>query len=342
MKKLYIVTGALGHLGSTIIRYLLDVDCEIRGLILPCDDATNSYQTTYYKGDVTILKTLEPLFANISAYEVTVIHTAAIISIGEKITPHLYDVNVNGTKNIIDMCIKHRVRRLVHVSSVHAIPELEDGACISEVDSFCAEAVHGAYSKTKAEASQAVMDAVKAGLDAVIVHPSGIIGPFDGGDNHLVQLISMYITGKLPAGISGGYDFVDVRDVAKGCLLAADSGKTGRCYILSNCYCSVKELLEMARRVTGGKKIVCFPIYLAKVGLPFFELFAKVRKTRPLYTRYALYTLSSNGNFSHERASQELGYSPRDLESTVRDTVLWLEGAEVRLDKVDEPNAGND
>lgn len=67
-----------------------------------------------------------------------------------------------------------------------------------------------------------------------------------------------------------------------------------------------------------------------------------MRKIRPLYTRYALYTLSSNGNFSHERASQELGYSPRDLKATVRDTVLWLEGAEVRLDKVDEPNAGND
>ena len=333
MKKLYIVTGALGHLGSTIIRYLRNEDCEIRGLILPCDDATNSSQTTYFKVDVTKPDTLEPLFDNISDFEVTVIHTAAIISIGEKITPHLYDVNVNGTKNIINLCIKHRVKRLVHVSSVHAIPELEGGACISEVDSFSAEAVQGAYSKTKAEASQAVMDAVKAGLDAVIVHPSGIIGPYDNGDNHLVQLINMYITGKLPAGISGGYDFVDVRDVAKGCILAADAGQAGKCYILSNCYCSVKELLEMTRKVTGGKKIVCFPILLAKVALPFFELFAKMRKTRPLYTRYALYTLSSNGNFSHKRASFELGYSPRDLQTTVRDTVRWLEGENVKLDE---------
>ena len=92
----------------------------------------------------------------------------------------------------------------------------------------------GPYAKTKAEATQAVLEAVKQGLNAVVVHPSGIIGPYDNGNNHIVKLAKDYISGKLLAGVIGGYDFVDVRDVAKGCIAAVDKGEVGECYILSN------------------------------------------------------------------------------------------------------------
>jgi dihydroflavonol-4-reductase len=171
-------------------------------------------------------------------------------------------------------------------------------------------------------------------LDAVVVHPSGIVGPYDSGNNHVVQLISMFISGKLPASITGGYDFVDVRDVAKGCLEAADHGKTGGCYILSNRYFTVKELLEYVRKTVGGRKKICLPIGLAHAFVPLFAWIAKIRHTRPLYTEYALYTLSSNGHFTHDKAAEEWGYHPRDMLATIADTISWLKGHPVPLETV--------
>lgn len=326
MKRLYIITGAAGHLGGTIIRCLRREDCEVRGLILPAEQGVGGENIRYYSGDVTRPETLDAIFKDTEGREVIVIHTAGIISIsdGEKELPRLRRVNVDGTRNIIAKCREYGVRRLIYVSSVHAIPEKPGRELISEVSYFTGSAVEGAYAASKAEATQAVLDAAAAGLDAVVVHPSGIIGPFDEGNNHLVQLIKMYMTGKLPAGVRGGYDFVDVRDVAWGCISAADRGESGSCYILSGRYATIRELLELTRRASNGRKKFCLPAKLAAVFAPAFELYAKLKRTRPLYTRYALYTLQSNANFTHSKATHELDYNPRPLAETVADTVNYL------------------
>lgn len=332
MKRLYLITGAAGHLASTVIKYLRNTDCHIRGLILPFESGEDDKQITYCKGDITKIDTLEEIFSDLECNEVTVIHTAGIISIGDEVTPLLYNVNVKGTKNIIEQCMRHHVKRLVYVSSVHAIPETDEKATISETARFSKDAVTGAYAATKAEATEAVLEAVKKGLDAVVVHPFGIVGPYDNGNNHLVQLISMCISGRLPAGVTGGYDFVDVRDVAKGCLEAADHGTKGNCYILSDRYFTVQELLECVRKTVGGRKKICLPIGLARAFVPVFEWVAKVTHTRPLYTRYSLDTISSNGHFTHDKATAELRYHPRDMRATVTDTISWLRGQKVPLE----------
>lgn len=332
MKRLYIITGAAGHLASTVIQYLRQEDCHIRGLILPTEEGTDDAQLTYYRGDVTQPETLQPLFANTECNEVIVIHAAGLISIAEKVTPALHQVNVEGTRNIIDLCVRHHVKRLIYVSSVHAIPEDEDRATITEAQSFSKDKVTGAYAATKAEATQAVIDAAAQGLDAVVVQPSGILGPYDKGNNHLVQLINMYITGKLPAGVIGGYDFVDVRDVAKGILQAVDRGKSSNTYILSNRYFTIRELLDYARKIVGGSKKIYLPIAWARAFVPLFEWIAKISRTRPLYTKYALFTISSNGHFSHDKATAELGYRPRDMRQTIADTIQFLRGKKVPLE----------
>ena len=332
MKRLYIIPGAKGHLASTIIQYLRDKDGHVRGLILPAESGRDDKQVTYYKGDVTKLETMNAIFSDIECNEVIVIHTAGLISIGDEVTPQLYNVNVTGTQNVIAQCMLHHVKRLIYVSSVHAIPGTDGTATIEESTTFSKKTVTGAYAATKAEATQAVLDAAAKGLDAVVVHPSGIIGPYDRGYNHMVQLIQMYISGRLPVGVTGGYDFVDVRDVAKGCLKAAEKGKSGSCYILSNRYFTIKELLEYVRKTAGGSKKICLPIAVARVCAPFFKWAAKVSHTRPLYTKYALYTISSNGHFSHDKATAELGYHPRDMRTTITDTVQFLNGRNVPLE----------
>ena len=324
MEKTYLVTGSCGHLGGTLVRLLERTGAQVRGLRLPSEQARDRAHVTYYPGDVQDRDSLRPLFGGLEDSEVVVFHTAAIVDISGEVTPQMHDVNVNGTKNILALCREYGVKRLVYVSSVHAIPEKDGYAVLREVDSFSPQQVTGGYAKTKAEATQAVLDAAAQGLDAVVVHPSGILGPFDGAGNHLVQLVKEYAGGKLPACVKGGYDFVDVRDVAAGCLAAAEKGRSGQCYILSNRHYEVQEVLAMAKTLCHGRRLPVLPMWMAQAAEPLLGWVAKVKKQRPLYTKYSLYTLRSNDRFDHGKATAELGYRPRDLRQTVRDTLRWL------------------
>lgn len=108
MKRIYIITGANGHLGSTLVRLLEKQNCLVRGLILPQEHATDHGNVTYYKGDVRKRKTLLPLFANTQGAQVIVLHTAGIVNIAKEASPALYDVNVNGTKTVAALCLEKR------------------------------------------------------------------------------------------------------------------------------------------------------------------------------------------------------------------------------------------
>ena len=323
MKIRYVITGANGHLGGTIIRMLKHTNAQVYGLVLPGEKVQDSDNIHYIHGDVRDMNSLRPLFENAENERILVIHTAGIISIAEKGSPLIYDVNIEGTKNMLSLCREYHVSRMVYVSSVHAIPEKEKDQVITETRKFSPDYVTGVYAQTKASATQAVLEAGKQGLDVVVVHPSGIIGPYDQSGNHLVQMITDYLKGKLPACVEGGYDFVDVRDVAKGCLRALFRGKSGSCYILSNRHYEIKEVLGMVQKVSRGKHLVTLPMWMAKLAAPGFEWYAKHKHRRPLYTKYSLYTLQSNDRFSHDKATSELGYRPRDLYETIRDTVRW-------------------
>ena len=116
---------------------------------------------------------------------------------------------------------------------------------------------------------------------------------------------------------------MDVRDVAIGCVLAAEKGRSGECYILSNRHYEIKEVLNMVRLDVGGKRLAVLPIWIAKALVPAMGWYAKLKKERPFYTAYSLYTLGSNDRFSHDKATKELGYQPRDLMKTIQDTVKW-------------------
>lgn len=323
---LYIITGAAGHLAGTIILKLINTDCIIRGLLLPGEDGIIGDNITYITGDVTKPETLDQLFENTEGAEVIVIHCAGIVSIQKKVSSAVYSVNVTGTQNIITKCMQYKVSRFVYVSSVHALPET-DGGVIQEVDRFSPDAVDGAYAKTKAEATQAVIDAAKRGLNAVIVHPSGIIGPFDRSkSNHLVQMMSLYVKHHLPAGVRGGYDFVDVRDVADGILLAAKNGRPSECYILSNRYVSMREFFEEMRVCLGRKhRLPLMPYSAARFFTPIFEWYAKMTHTRSIYTAYSIKTLTKQACFCHDKATAELGYHTRNFKDTVKDTLAYLQ-----------------
>lgn len=329
MKKVCIVTGANGFLGNNVVRKLAgNKDCEVRALILP-GDRTNSLEglnCRVYSGDVTKKDSLHDIFeVEEQDAELYVIHCAAIVHIKSKYDPNVYDVNVNGTKNIVEKVLE-KGAKLVYVSSVHAIAEKPKGEVMEETRDFDPDAVQGQYAKTKAEAARYVLGlAEQKGLNACIVHPSGIIGPNDFGNSHLTQLIVDFAGGRLKACVKGGYDFVDVRDAADGIVSACWKGQRGECYILSNRYVTVRDLLDTVSEARGTKKIKCvLPMWLAKLTAPLSEMYYAILKQPPLYTRYSLYALDSNSNFSNQKAKRELGYQNRELKETVGDTVAWL------------------
>lgn len=326
MRTMYLVTGAYGHLGSMLVRQLCQSGGHVRGLVLDGDRSMefNDPRVEIYYGDVCDETSMQAFF-DAPGYELVVFHTAGIVSIASKYQQKVYDVNVKGTANVIAQCRKHQVKRLVYVSSVHAIPERPDNEKIEEVNCFLPEMVKGLYAKTKAEATQDVLNAARQGLDAVVVHPSGILGPGDTGRGSITQMVTDFLKGRLTAYVAGGYDFVDVRDVALGTIAAAGRGSTGECYILSNRYFTVQEILDYAAQAGGHKRIKTkLPAWFARLSAPLAETYYKLLRQPPLYTRYSLYTLAANANFSHEKATHELGYSPRNMAETMADTVAYL------------------
>ena len=322
MKKC-MVTGATGHVGSALIKELLHAGWDVTAFILPGESLLpfEGAKPTIFRGDVR-----DPYAVLRACIGMdTVFHLAGIVSIGSGKQTAMEQVNIGGTKNIIRACKTAGVKRLVYVSSVHAIPEPDKDIPIKEVSRFDPAAVKGRYAKTKAAATQLVLNAAKNGLDAVVVHPSGVIGPYEHTLSNIGQMIVDTLNGSLHAYIDGKYNFVDVRDVARGIRLAADRGKSGECYILSGEVVTVKEMLDTITRAAGILPVrTKLPYWLAQVTAPLSELYYKCRHQKPLYTPYAIYTLHTNCNFDCSKAEHELGYRYRSAAKSLQDTVLWM------------------
>ena len=323
MRKLYLITGAAGHVGTVLVSELAGRHEEIRALVLPGHSCSFPEGVQICEGDITKPDTLTPFFDSQGYDSVTLIHCAALITIASRHNPKVWNVNVNGTDNVLRLAFETNVDRVVYVSSVHAIPEKPAGEVITEVGSFSPDLVHGQYAKSKAAAAQIALGYAEKGLNLSIVHPSGIIGPGDRKKrNHMIRTLHAMAEGKIPVGLKGGYDFVDSRDVVSGILACEEKGRRGECYILTGHYVTVLEVLNLVRASKGKKEIhIEVPYGIVKAAAPVAEFSAKLlKKSAPLFTPYSVYTLHTNGIFSHEKASRELGYAPRDLADSVRDS----------------------
>lgn len=314
-------------MGFTIVSQLVADGRKVRALVLPGDVLGSCLppQVEIFYGNVLDPSSLEAFFCVSPDTDIFVIHAAGIVTTSLKYQSVVYEVNVKGTRNVTDAAIKFNATKLVYVSSVHAIPEQPKGQVIHETDHFDKDLVYGIYSKTKAEATQYVLDAVQRGLDATIVHPSGICGPNSHTCNYATQMVIDCWRGSLPMGVDGGYDFVDVRDVASGTISSCRKGGRGECYILGNRYISIKEYFRIFQNVTGKKLPgIMAPMWLARASLPFCSLYYKLKKQLPLFSSYSLYTLATNSLFSSDKARLELGYATRPFKDTIADTVEWL------------------
>jgi dihydroflavonol-4-reductase len=320
-----VVTGSSGHIGNVLVRKLLEKSEPIRvvtstGKIPEC--LADCKNLSVAKAD---LRDAAAIHAAIAGAE-TVYHLASIISISSFDSQELNDVNIQGTQNVVDACLQHGVARLVYTSSVHALPEGENGSAITEESDFNAEKLFGAYARTKAEATKRVLAGVEKGLDAVICFPSGVMGPNDFRGSEAGRLVRDYATNKLPAYIDGEYNFVDVRDVVNGLILAREKGKKGEGYILAGERMTLGEFFDILAGFEPKMKkpSVKIPIPIAIGAAWLTESFCRIFSIKPLFTVYAIKVLQSNCNISSEKAKRELGYSARPMRESIADALQWL------------------
>ena len=170
MYKTYLVTGATGFLGRTVVSELLSRGASVRALVLPGDRLAGVLPESVERteGDICSASALENFFAGTDE-STCVIHTAGIVTVASRPDASLYRVNVDGTRAILRECAAHGVGKLVYISSVHALPEKPKGMTIKETDAVSSEFVSGDYAKSKAEATSLVFAAAKNGLNASIV-----------------------------------------------------------------------------------------------------------------------------------------------------------------------------
>ena len=328
----YLVTGAAGFLGGTICRQLIERGENVRAFVLPGDPAMKyvPQEAEIVEGDLTDMASLEKLFDVEEGTETIVLHIASIVTVNPDYSSKVMEVNVDGTRNIIRLCLSHpECKKLVYCSSTGAIPEAAMGQAIREVRRFDPDEVMGCYSRSKAMASQAVLDAVhEQGLNACIVHPSGIMGPEDYAIGETTGTLIKIIKGEMPAGIDGSFNLCDVRDLAAGTIASADKGKAGECYILANEPVSFRDFSRMVSDEAGCKKVGMFlPIWAANMMGGMMEKQAKKKGTKPMMTRFSVYNLARNNKFDSTKAVRELGYSTRSYRDTIHDEIQWLKAA---------------
>lgn len=315
-----VVTGATGHIGNVLVRDLIDRGYEVTSMVLneKNKEVLKDLNTKLVYGDVRKIETLVKAFENAE----TVFHLAGIIEIGSGNKKNVRAVNVEGSKNVVAACKMAHVKKLVYTSSVHAIPEKE--GIISEITEFSPKLVKGTYAKSKAEATNYILKSNSQDLEVIIVHPSGVIGPYEYIKSNMGQLIIDCANGRMKATLKGGYNFVDVRDVSKGIILAAEKGKPGECYILAGHSITIQELMAIIEKMTG-KKAPKFVIarWFAFITGALSEIYYKIIHEKPLFTSYAVYTTGTNHKFSIEKAKKELGYTVRNIEETIKDTIEW-------------------
>ena len=226
MYQTYLITGATGFLGKAVLQLLLAHSCRVLALVKDSDPLiyTLPKHVAVFYGDLTDKESLRDFFAA-GGDDFCVLHCAGLISIASKPDEALYAVNVQGTRNIVDLSREFGAGRLIYVSSVHAIPEKPAPETITEPGRFAPDEILGDYGKSKAMATALVLEAAQNGLNASVVLPSGIIGPGDLARGNMTRMLLAFCRGQLPLGVNGGYDFVDVRDVAVGVLACAERGK---------------------------------------------------------------------------------------------------------------------
>jgi dihydroflavonol-4-reductase len=315
------VTGVSGHIGNILCRELKHQGHKVRALMHDNRNDLDDIGVELFEGNITDTKSIEEFCKGVDI----VFHLAAKISISNKDKDLVYATNVTGTQNLVNSCLKQKVKKLIHFSSVHVLDTLPLDQQLTESRKYMHK-THWVYENSKIEGEQIVLEAAKKGLFTVVLNPTAIIGPNDFRPSFFGKALLRIYNNQLPMLVPGGYDLVDVRDVVKGAIAASKKGRSGERYILSGKWLSLKDLSLEISEISGSKTPQAIaPMFLARIGIPFLGLYAALKNEPPLYTKNSLEILKlSHQNISSKKAEVELGYKTRSLVETLNDTFEWF------------------
>lgn len=320
---LNVITGGKGYVGFALVKELEARGEKMRLLLRTDSPYFDGIECEKFMGDVTDPEQLEKAFEGAE----TVYHIAGIVDLTGTKDKQVWNVNYEGTKNVVAACKKCGVKTLIYCSSVDAIPVREDMNVIREIRNFDPDLLEGAYAKSKACATQYVLDNADENLKICVVHPSCCLGPYDNNDTSSIgTMIRLFLKGLFPVSLDfGGYNFVDVRDVAKGMISAAEKGRNGECYILSGYAHTVDEFIRTLAYICdkNAPKLKLKKSLILKF-LPQIEMVFDILKLPPVLNEYSIRKICENCNFSFFKAKTELGYYPMTLEESLKDTVEWM------------------
>jgi dihydroflavonol-4-reductase len=321
-----VVTGASGHLGGNLVRLLLEQKRDVKVVIRDDTRAIEGLDVDPVRADVLDENSLVKAFSGAGV----VYHLAAVISITGWDREKVEAVNVVGVKNVVSACLKTGVKRLVHFSSIHAHHQFPRDQSLDERREYADVSPRAlSYDRSKAKGEREILLGVERGLDAVIVNPTGVLGPHDFKPSRMGEVLLDLYHRRFPALVEGTFDWVDARDVCAGAVAAETRGRAGEKYLLSGTYLSFCDLAKLVEDVTAvaAPRLIA-PQWLARVGAPFSAGWSRVFGKRPLFTSDSLEILRTcNPRISHAKASDELGYDPRPLRQTIEDTFRWFEWA---------------
>jgi dihydroflavonol-4-reductase len=320
---LFAVTGSTGLVGNNVIRYLVGMGVSVKAIVQPGESLAplDGLNVDVAYADITKPAEIQEALKGTDI----VIHAAGLVSITEASENRLRAVNVGRTKNVIDACKQNDVSKFVYISSIHALPSSGEGP-IKETKELSVKYVHGAYAKSKVLATLLAFQAAEEGLPTVVLHPTGIVGPYDFRGSIVGKLIMSALSGKLKWYVSGGYDFVDARDVAKAAYLAVQKGASGENYIVAGSYISIRDFLEGCLTAAGKPfDLKEIPYAVALAVSPFMEWYDVNRGKEPQMSVYALRTLRSKSDIDCSKIQKECGFVPMPMEDTVRDVSKWYQ-----------------
>jgi dihydroflavonol-4-reductase len=313
----FVVTGASGHLGANVVRALVATGSPVRAVDLRRGAGLQGVETDFVEGDVTDPSVLTKAFTGAEF----VLHLAAKISIAGDPDGSVRRVNVDGVRHVAEAALAAGVRRLVHCSSLHAYDVGAIDGPVRENGRRATDPALPAYDRSKAAGEAELRRVVDRGLDAVILNPSGMIGPVDPEPSRMGRVFLALFQARLPVTVRGAFDWVDVRDVAAALMAATEQGRTGENYLIGGHRASVAELARLSAAASGRTPPrLSAPLAPVKLAARAAVRVAGPRRAgRLLLTPESLHALATDPVVDCSKAAAELGYRPRPLAETVAD-----------------------
>ena len=322
MKKA-LVTGSAGFIGSNVVRLLLEEGVDVRAMVLPGENLRNleGLDVEKVEGNVLDGPTLD---AAIDGCD-TLFHLAALFSIFTRNRDLFYKVNLQGSRNMLWAAKRAEVEKVVYTSSIAALGVRAGRLPACEDTQFNQFDRANDYVLTKYLSQQEALTFAREGMPIVIVNPCFPYGEGDVAPTPTGKIILDVANGLQFMAYKGGINIVDVKDVARGHLLAARHGKVGDTYILGNENATMKELFEMVVDVAGlDIGIVTMPLFLAKLYGYLWEKWAGYSGHQPMTTAREISYSSQYLFYDITKAITDLGYEPSPVRESLGRAVEWF------------------